>query len=202
MSGNVRTVGRVLAAGLILAASASCAGYDPLIDVLGGGLGLGRQATGEVRSIDTRRREIRVETGWRRSERIRYDGRTTVEYGRGRYPVGSLGRGDVVRVLLDEGHGRELYARRIQLLERANAGRGPGGDVVRVERLEGSVARIDHQRGTFDLRRSRGGNMRVILPANPSRDLADRFRRIRRGQNVRVEGYILDASRMELRWIF
>lgn len=201
MSGTVRTAGRALAAGLVLAASTSCAGYEPLMDVLGGGIGLGRQVTGEIRSIDSRRQELRVDTDWRGSERIRYDGRTIVQGRSGRYSVGSLERGDVVRVHIEEGRGREMYARRIDLLESANNGRGRGG-VVRVERLEGSVSRIDHRRGTLDLRRNRAGTVQVVLPANPSRSLEDRFQRIRKGQNIRVEGYFINGARMELVRIF
>ncbi len=198
MNGMGRTASRALAAGLVLAASTSCAGYEPLMDVLSGGI-VGRQVTGEIRSIDSRRQELRVDTDRRGSARIRFDGRTIVQGRSGRYSVGSLERGDVVRIQLDEGRG--LYARRIDLLDRANSGRGRGGGVVRLERVEGSVARIDYQRGTLDLRRSRAGTVQVILPANRSRSLDDQFRRIRRGQNIRVEGFFINGARMELRRI-
>jgi hypothetical protein len=201
MRRSIRTAGRGLAAGLALMAFASCAGYEPLWDILDGGMGPGRQITGEIRSIDTRRGELRIDTGWSGSERIRYDGRTVFQGRSGRSSVSSLDRGDLVRIQVDQTRSRELYARRIQLVESARRGPGPGAPVVRLERVDGSVANIDHRRGTMNIRRNRAGTIQVVLPANPSRSLLDRFNRVRKGQNIRVEGYFINGSRMELRQI-
>lgn len=176
-----------------------CTGMGSLADILAAGAGVyggGNEVSGEIQSIDTRRQEIQLQSGWGGGERIRYDGRTQVIYQQRRYDVRDLERGDLVRVRLESSRNTRV-ASTIQVeqsvRDRQNGRVGSG-----VERVEGRVVRIDTRQGWFELERSWGSNLMVTLPYDPNRSLTDRFRRLRRGDRVRVEGQMLNGSRMEL----
>jgi hypothetical protein len=201
MSSVVSAAIRYLGVFALLLTSGSCAGMGTLADVLattGGVSGNNRELSGEIRSIDTRRQELQIQTVWGRSDRVQYDGRTDVIYQQRRYSVRDLERGDVVRVLVDN-RGRDLYASRIQVQQSVRDRQARGGVNPRVERFEGSVVRIDTRQGWFELQQNRGPVVLVVLPYNPSRAVDDRFRRLSRGNRVRIEGYIVNGSRIELR---
>jgi hypothetical protein len=59
----------------------------------------------------------------------------------------------------------------------------PRNDVV-----EGTVQRVDIDRGLFDIRPPSGGTVTVSVPYNARATDVDYFRRLRRGDSVRVEG--------------
>jgi len=192
-------MGRASAGALLLGLTA-CAGLGTVGDVLAGGgvLGLGNEISGEVRQVDTRRQQLQVEVSRGRTERISYDGRTEVVYRQRRYSVRDLERGDVVRVRVAEQRRGELYARRIQLQESVRDRRVGREANVRLQRIDGEVGRIDTRQGWFELRQNRGGTVVVTLPYEPGRGVRDRFRRLRRGDVIRIEGQRLNNSRVEL----
>ena len=164
-----------------------CTGLGTLEDILAAGGGYGSDLRGEVSLIDSRRREIELRSDWGRPDLVRYDGRTEVFYRDRRYSVNDLERGDLVRVRLDVEQGTP-YARLIEVERSVREGDGssfPGG---RIQRLDGTVVRIDTQRGWFELEQSRGSVLVVTLPYEANRSLQDRFRRLRRGDRVRIEG--------------
>lgn len=169
-------------------------------DILSAGTVLGgREVSGELRSIDTRRQEIQVRNSLGRTDRIRYDTRTQVVYGTQRYNVRDLERGDLVRVRVDSDRDGRLHTSYIAVQQSARDRSGSSRSSARVQRLEGAVARVDTQRGWFELQQNRGGVVLVTLPYEPSRTVRDRFRRLRRGDRVRIEGEILNQTRVELR---
>jgi hypothetical protein len=186
---------------LPLAIGSGCAGMGigTMDDILlGGGLpGLGNDVTGEVQSVDTRRQRITVQTG-RHREQVFYDSRTQVVSGQRRYPVSALGRGDYVSMRVERDRRGNLHATRINVrqtvADRGTVGRGG----ARVQRFDGEVRQIDRRQGRFVLR-GQQGNVTVTLPYNPSRGVEDRFRRLRNGDRVRIEGQVLDRNRVELR---
>lgn len=176
-----------------------CTGMGSLSDILAAGTGIGGtsgEIRGEIRQIDTSRREIEVLSGWGRSERVRYDGRTEVVYRQRRYDVRDLERGDLVAVRLDQDRDNR-YARWVEVEQSARERQvsGPGNGI---QRLDGTVARVDTQRGWFELQVGRGSPTLVTLPYQPNRSLQDRFRRLRQGERVRIEGEFLNPTRVEL----
>jgi len=152
---------------------------------------------GQVRSVDVRRGYLGIEQDRGRDYAVRFDGRTRVVYGGRVYPVGSLRRGDLVRVRLQyEWHG-DPWADLIELRREPRGGR----DVVtgpRVERWNGVVARVDSGRGWFVLDRGRGAEVRILIARDGRRDDRDRMGRLRQGQRVAVEVRTSDRGEAEL----
>jgi len=195
------TAARLVMIPLLLFGGSACAGMETLSDVLaprGGVYGSERDLTGEIRAVDTRRQEIQIESGFGRSERVRYDGRTEVVYQQRRYQVRDLERGDLVRVRV-EGRGGDLYARRVQVQQSVQDRSGRGQSASRVQRVDGSVRSVDNRRGSFEIRDRRGAVVVVFVDDNVSRADRDRFRRLRRGDRVRFEGELLNQRTFTLR---
>jgi hypothetical protein len=187
---------------LPMAIGSGCAGMGvgTMDDILlGGGLpGRGSDVTGEVHSVDTRRQRITVQTG-RHREQVFYDSRTQVVSGQRRFPVSALGRGDYVSMRVERDRRGNLHATRINVRQTvADRGGTVGRGGARVQRFDGEVRQIDRRQGRFVVR-SRQGNVTVTLPYNPARGTEDRFRRLRNGDRVRIEGQIVDRNRVELR---
>jgi hypothetical protein len=189
---------RTSAAVLLLVAS-GCAGLGTWGDVLAGEVFGGANVTGEVRGVDTRRQEIQVRTDRNRDERVRYDDRTQVIHGGRRYAVRDLERGDRVRMRVVDKRSGRMYATVVQVEQSVRDRGSSNPSQARVERFEGTVARIDTGRGWFELQQARGGTVQVTLPYEPSRAVRDRFRRLRSGERVRIEGEVLNRSRVEIR---
>jgi hypothetical protein len=188
----------VLCAALTLG---GCAGLG-VGDVLAAGSGNG-DVSGEVRRVDERSRVIQVGS-WFGSSHVRYDGRTRViDDGRER-SVRSLRSGDRVTVRVYRGNRGDLYADRIYLERRARDDRRRDDrrhEDRRHERLqyvEGRVHRIDHRQGWAEVRPSRGRNVVVTMPRRAARGVSDNFRRIRRGDHVRIEGIPTSRDRIEV----
>jgi len=199
MFATVQVLSRSLALGFCYLTLSGCAGTGmSLGDILAAGGVYGGDVSGEVRRIDTQRREIEVRSGWGGAERVRYDGRTQVYYGQRRYDVRDLERGDLVRMRVEQDRRGERYATVIEVRGNASDRGGRGERSGRLERLGGSVARIDDRAGWFEIVPGRSRAVRVILPYDPPRSVRDRFRRLRRGQYVEVEVYRIDGSRAEL----
>jgi hypothetical protein len=204
MSTTLSNFGKPVVLGALLLSLPGCAGVGmgSLEDILGSAGGVyGGDVSGEIRQVDTRRQEIEVASGWGGAQRFRYDGRTEVVYRQRRYDVRSLERGDLVRIRVDSDRYGERYASYIQVQESARdrGGVGRGGNNARLERFGGSVGRIDDRSGSFELHTSRDGRLLVYLPNDPPRSMRDRFRRLRRGDRINVDVYLIDRSRAELR---
>ncbi len=192
----------ILAGTLLLIPAAACStmSLGTLADVLatGGVYGGGSELSGEVRALDTRRQEIEVQPGWGQSQRVEYDGRTVVVYRQRQYEVRDLQRGDLVRIQLDQNRQGVSYASRIELQESTRDPRGDG-DERDVRRMDGTVRYVDTRNGSFELE-PRGDDQvfLVTLPYAADRALSDRLRRLQRGDRVQIEGYLLNATRIEL----
>jgi hypothetical protein len=170
-----------------------------LEDILSaGGLGGYGERSGEIGQVDTRRQEIQLYSRWGGNEYVRYDGRTEVVYRQRRYAVRDLERGDLVRMRIEQDRGTVPYTSYIEVQESVRDREGRVGGADRLQRVEGEVRAIDVNRGWFELRQSNGNIVDVTLPYDPSRAVLDRFHRLRRGNRVRVEGWLLNAYRMEL----
>lgn len=186
--------------GLAVLSATGCAGMTAatLEEILGGmdGMGMGGDVRGEIEWIDTRRREMEVGSSFGQGTRLFYDSRTQVDYGGRRYSVSSLEPGDRVSVQVERSRDGDRYARRISV-ERTVYDQGGRSGQVRSDRFDGRVSWVDTQRGRFELRSSRGTYL-VSLPYNADRSTVDRFRRLRAGHEVRIQGELLGNGRVEL----
>jgi hypothetical protein len=148
--------------------------------------------SGEVRGVSQRSREITVRTDDGRTRTFTYDNRTQVIYRRAEYSIADLERGDQVVVRVQDRPGQP-YADVIRV--RWSVQSREGRD--RLERLGGTVDVVNLRRGTFELR-DRGRMITVSMPANPTWRDQDRFRRLRSGDRVQIEGYFDTRDRFEL----
>lgn len=192
-----RTI-RSLAAAAALTLAAGCAGYG-WDDVLSGAPGSASQVTGTVERVDSRSRvlDLRDERG--HPVRLRYDGNTRVTYRGREYRPTSLERGDLVTVRLSRDRRGDLYARQVVLRRdaRDRYGRTDERQPTGRQTLDGQVARVDRGGGRFQLRTG-GRSVWVTLPYRPSGSVERRFRDLRQGDRVRVEGRWLGDQRFEL----
>lgn len=126
-----------------------------LRDVSGGGSSggstpYGSWVRGTVRDVDTRRREIEIDTG-SRSAIVQYDSNTSVSFNGRSYGVADLERGDEIEVnVRDLGSGRVL-ADRVVVTRSVSSGGGStwGGTDSAVVR--GTVRYVDASRRTIEL---------------------------------------------------
>lgn len=179
---GIRNMFVLVAATLATTACAPLAAGD-WGDILLGGLG--SSVTGEVRSVDTRRSSISVREDRGSTRSYRYDSRTRV-YDSGReYRVSSLQRGDRVRVQVEQDRNGTAWANRIDVQDarRTTTGTGSG----RVQRVSGTVQRVDTRRGYFTVEQNRSSDIVVYVPPRVSRDDERRFERLRRGNRVSAE---------------
>ena len=198
----------VLALAVLSAGGCVAMGPGGWGDVLGdiggmGGVGGVGDRTGTVRGdvdwIDTRRGEMELRASFGQRTRVTYDSRTQVLYRGQRQSVGSLSTGDRVVALVERGGRRgDLYARQITVEQWTRDDHDEGGwEEARIQRFEGQVGWVDAQQGRFQLRASRATYV-VSLPYNASSSTIDRFRRLRAGNSVRIQGELLGNGRVEL----
>ena len=164
-----------------------------------GDYGSTSSVVGEVRRIDTRNREIELRSDAGRNVDVRYDDRTRVTYRQRDYDVTNLEPGDYIAMRTERDRDGRLYTDQVTVREsaqdRGGRGRGPTG---RLDAVEGTVEYIDARRGAFDIRNRQNRLVIVTLPDNAPRAVSDRLKRLREGDNVRVEGRFITQDRFEL----
>jgi hypothetical protein len=183
---------------------AGCAGGS-FGQVLGGlGLpGLGNDIDGRVSYVDSRYQQIQIQPSSGRTVTLDYDSRTQVVYGNQRYSVRNLERGDYVTARVQQDNRGRAYTDLIRVQESARDSRGRSRNDGRYDTgarqvFQGRVRTVDYQRGYFQIQEARGRSYTVVMPFNPtSRDLK-RFRQLRDGDRVRVEGVQRGNGRIEL----
>jgi hypothetical protein len=165
----------------------------------------GNDLAGEVRYIDTRSRQIELlsaDTG--RKFLVRYDNDTRVTYRQRDYAVANLEPGDYVTVRAQQDRDGRYFTDLITVKESVQERGGFGGassggaSVGRLEKLEGRVEFVDSRRGTFEIRDRSNRLVVVSLPYDASRTIGDRFKRLREGDYVRLEGRFINRERFEL----
>lgn len=169
-------------------------------------------AAGEIRAevteVDPVHREIRViwMDGGRR-DIIPYDlSYTRVRYHGYDYPVDALQPGDLVAFVPSPRAAPYIDTLRIQVPVQARVPGSPYAratvpeTVARARVVDGTVERIDYDRGIFELRPRDGGDrmVTIALPYNARSADVDSFRRLRRGDYVRVEGEFVNADNVQL----
>ncbi len=120
---------------------------------------------------------------------------------RGReYPIGRLKPGDVVAMQMKRDSRGDSYADLIRIQE--VAGSRNEGDVVssgpRIQTLAGRVQSVNRRDNSFELDNGPGQLVSVLLSQNARESDKDRFRTLRAGDHVRIEGKFTDRDRFEL----
>jgi hypothetical protein len=158
---------------------------------------------GEIVEIQPNKSQILVRTDDGRQRVLEYDPNTTRVYYHGReYNVRELQAGDVI-VFEYRPRGNNDYAELIRIQEpvQARAGTGVARRVPPAPRsdfVEGTVEKIDHDRGVFEVRQPNGGIVTVALPYNARPAEVDTFRRLRRGDYVRLEGQFINRDNFQV----
>jgi hypothetical protein len=157
---------------------------------------------GEIVEIQPTRNEIQVRTDDNRTRVLEYDpGTTRVLYHGREHNVSELQAGDLIAFHYRRGSGDYVDTIRVQEPVQARAGATVARRVPpppRPELLEGTVERIDHERGIFEVRQRNGSRVAIALPYNARPTDVDTFRRLRNGDYVRVEGEFIDRDNFQL----
>jgi hypothetical protein len=158
---------------------------------------------GEIVTIQPDRRRIEVRADGGRPRTLEYDPVTTRVLYHGReHSVQDLQAGDVIAFRYSP-RGTSDYVDTIRVQEpvQARAGvttaRRPS-PAPRSELIEGTVERIDRQRGIFDVRQRGGSTVTVALPYNARPSDVENFRSLRDGDYVRVEGEFINRDNFQL----
>jgi hypothetical protein len=198
---------RTTVAAIALLGSSGCAGLENLgglADILGaaGGMpGAGQQqqgqVTAEIQSVNTSQQRIQLRTQAGETGAVMYDQNTVVVYQQQQYPVTALEAGDVANFQLQQAANNNLYAARIDVVQSVQERTGQTTGGGQLYQLAGRVGGIDQNRGTFELQ-TQNGVVLVSLPYNPGNATVERFRRLRTGDSVGVEGHMVAQGRVEL----
>ena len=185
--------------GILVLAAVALTGCDELARVgdLGNYGSLGSDLVGEVEYVDTRAREIEIRTDSGATSVIRYDDQTQVIYQQRNYSVANLEPGDYIAARVQQDRDGRNYTDTITVKEGVQD-RGNRRGSARLDRIEGRIDYVDERRGTFELRDARGRLIVVSVPFNAPRPVMDRFKQLRAGDYVRIEGRAVAADRFDL----
>jgi hypothetical protein len=157
----------------------------------------------EIAEIDRSRRNIHVLAEDGRRHALPYDvDRTRVLYHGREYAVDNLEAGD--RVAYRSLPRDTNYVETIRVLEPVQARSAPASarssiaPRSRPDVVEGTVERVDHGLGIFDVRPRAGRTITVSVPYNATAADIDNFRNLRRGDHVRVEGEFVNPESLQL----
>src|SRR5574341_1095385 len=148
----------------------------------------------EVERVDAASGAIFLRTAKREETVVRYLPETKV-IDRGReFPVTHLEKGDLVSMRVQpDGSGRARTDLIIVRKSARDARRSsPASSSSDIAMLGGTVERVDHERGWFELRDRSGEIVRVSVPRDARVRQLEKFQIIRPGDSVLVEGRFID----------
>jgi hypothetical protein len=162
----------------------------------------------EVVEIDPSRRELRVQTDDGRRQVLDYDASATrVFYHAWEHSVEQLEPGDIIAFQTVPRDINRVEIIRIQEPVQIRPGRPAvaqrtlpprSSPAARPDVVEGTVERIQYDLGVFDVRPRTGKTVTVSIPYNARPADVDNFRRLRRGDHVRVEGEFVNSDNLQL----
>ncbi len=156
----------------------------------------------EVIRIDPARRELQVQTDGGRQRIVFYEPKyTTVTYHGRPYSVEQLESGDIIAFQPTRWSRDDIAT--IRILDPVQARTGsPVARAIppppRSEIVEGTVERVQYDLGVFDLQPRSGRSVTVSIPYNARPGDVESFRRLRRGDYVRVEGEFVNPDSLQL----
>ena len=199
----IRSAARGGAAAMIFLVAAACSNNSSLGDilggVLGGGTGGGSQLSGSVAGVNTRLQQIGIQQSNGQTVTLNYDNNTQVVYQNQKYSVSSLEYGDQVTARVSNSNNNSnsgYYTDLIQVNQSVSTGSGSSGNL---QTFEGTVRGIDRTNGYFSISANNYGTITVTMPYNPRSTDVNRFNSLRTGDYVRLNGVMLNNSRVELR---
>jgi hypothetical protein len=156
----------------------------------------------EVERLDTSSREIHLRPNDSRTRVVGYTADARAMYRGREYPVTQLESGDIVAMRLKQDSRGNSYTDLVRVQESVRDWNQDRGGITRpgtgIQTVDGRVERVDLQRSSFEVRDRSRESVLVSLPNNARRSDVDRFRALRTGDYVRVEGRFLDRDRFEL----
>lgn len=159
------------------------------------------EVVGEVERVDTRDRAIYIRPERGRTGMVSYsEDARVIDRGR-EHPITYLQTGDIVAMQLKKDSRGTPYTTLVRIQQ---SGRGERTGSVGSSRtgslqtLDGTVERVDEQRGSFEVRDRDGRQVTVHLPFNARRSDIDRLQRLRIGDRITVEGQFIGQDRFEL----
>lgn len=196
---SILSSGRRAALSIAILSLAGCGNLGSLGEVLGGlgGLGGGSEVRGEIYTVDSRSQQLQIRSSDGQTVTLGYDSNTQVIFQNQRYAVANLERGDYVSARIQQDNQGRAYTDLITV-ERSVTDTGTSNGTATRQLFEGRVGAIDQQRGYFELQQQNGGSYTVTLPYNPAAADVDRFRRLRSGDIVTIEGTLLAQNRIDL----
>jgi hypothetical protein len=160
------------------------------------------EVRGEVTEVNRSRQEIYVLTDDGRREIVPYNfDRTRVTYHGWDYAVDDLEAGDRIAYQPAPRGSRYVEVVRIQEPVQARSGSSrvaSNPPRPRTDLVEGTVERIDHNLGVFDVIPRTGRTVTVSVPYNARQADVDSFRGLRRGDPVRIEGEFVSPDNFQL----
>jgi hypothetical protein len=160
------------------------------------------ETRGEIVEMNPSRREIRVRADDGRVYALEYDpSRTRVTYHGREYPIDKLEAGDLIAFQTPPRDRNFADIIRIQEPVQARAGSVVAGRPSlpsRADVVEGTVDRIDPDLGVFEVKPRTGRTVTVSIPYNARPADVENFRRLRRGDHVRVEGQFVSPDNLHL----
>ena len=156
----------------------------------------------EIARVDTRSRQLHLRPEDSRDRMVGYSADVRVLYRGREYSIAQLASGDKVSMQLTQDSRGNSYTDLIRVQEtvqdRHQSRHDDVGPGARIQTLDGRVEQLDFQRRSFEIRDQSRERVIVSLPSNAERLDVDRFRELRDGDYVRVEGRFLDRQRFEL----
>jgi hypothetical protein len=197
---TIKSAARGGAAALLFIAAAACSNNSQLGDILGGVLGNGgSQVTGQINGVNTRYQTISLTQNNGQSVTLNYDNNTRVVYQDRNYTVSNLEYGDNVTARVTNGNNSNGYYTDLIEVNQSATNNTGGGVYGNVQNFEGTVRNLDRTNGVFTLTGTNAGSVTVTMPYNPRSADVNKFNSLRNGDYVRLQGTLLNNSRVELR---
>jgi hypothetical protein len=195
-------LGRTIARGAFVIASAAALGACSQVGSLGGVLGSvltpqPMSVSATVRSVDTRAQQISLAQTNGSLVSVGYDNNTRVIYQNQNYPVTSLEYGDQVTARVTDQGNNVYYTDSIFVTQPVNGSSSTGGNNT-TQSLQGTVRAVDLSNGWFTLDVGNNNTLTVSMPYRASNTDMNKFQSLRAGDFVRLYGIFLNSTRVEL----
>ena len=156
----------------------------------------------EIARVDSRSRQLHLRPEDNRDRVVGYSADARVLYRGREYSIAQLENGDKISMQLKQDSRGNSYTDLIRVQEtiqdRNQSRRGDDAPESKIQTLDGRVEQLDFQRRSFEIRDQSRDRVIVSLSSNADSLDVDRFRALRDGDYVRVEGRFLDRQRFEL----
>jgi len=156
----------------------------------------------EIDRVDTSSRQIHLRLEDSRNRVVGYSADARAVYHGREYPIDQLESGDKVSMQLKQDSRGNSYTDFVRVHESIwdrNPDLGAAGQpATAMQTVDGRVEHVDFPRSSFELSDQSRQSFFVSLPAHARRSDLDRFRALRTGDHVRVEGRFTSRDRFEL----